>query len=63
MAKMQIAYNAGEVRVVLDIMDSISGTHKFPSIQPKRLVQKNATSAVYTDREFNSTIPQKILLC
>jgi hypothetical protein len=52
---MQAAYEAGEVRVVSDIMDSISGAKKFSSIQPKRLVQKDAAGVVFTDREFNST--------
>jgi len=52
---MQAAYEAGEVRVVSDIMDSISGAKKFSSIQPKRLVQKDAAGVVLTDREFNST--------
>jgi hypothetical protein len=36
-------------------MDSISGAKKFSSIQPKRLVQKDAAGVVFTDREFNST--------
>ena len=50
--KMQAAYDAREVRVS---WTKKIGAKKFSSIQPKRLVQKDASGVVYTDREFNST--------